>query len=197
MLPLVLTNHIAAQILTGCYFIWLVPEIIHTFAHRVDTKSWTNDPYSGQAVKISLGMAVLLANWLVRVQTWATISWQPVLIFGLGVALMVSGVVFRWYVIRVLGKYFSVQLAVQPGQTVMKDGPYRWIRHPSYTGSLITMLGLGMAFTNWLCLISVPLIVFIGYSYRVNIEEQMLVNALGDPYREYMQHTKRFIPFVY
>ncbi len=197
MLPLILTNNSAALILNGCYFIWLVPEIIHTFAHRVDTKTWTKDPYSGQAVKISLVTAVLLANWLVRVQTWATISWQPVLIFGLGVALMISGVAFRWYVIRVLGKYFSVQLAVQPGQTVMKDGPYRWIRHPSYTGSLITMLGLGMAFTNWLCLISVPLIVFIGYSYRANIEEQMLVNALGDSYREYMQHTKRFIPFVY
>ena len=197
MLPLVLTNHTAALILNGCYFIWLVPEIIHTFSHRVDTNSWTNDPYSGLAVKLSLGTAVLLANWLVRVQTWATISWHPVLIFGLGIALMISGVAFRWYVIRVLGKYFSVQLAVQPGQIVMKDGPYRWIRHPSYTGSLITMLGLGIAFTNWLCLISVPLIALIGYLYRANVEERMLANALGDPYREYMKNTKRFIPFVY
>jgi protein-S-isoprenylcysteine O-methyltransferase Ste14 len=197
MLALVLTNHTAALILNGSYFIWLVPEIIHTFSHRVDTNSWTNDPYSGLAVKISLGTAVLLANWLMRVQTWATISWHPVLIFGLGIVLMISGVVFRWYVIRVLGKYFSVQLAVQPGQTVMKDGPYRWIRHPSYTGSLITMLGLGIALTNWLCLISVPLITLIGYIYRANVEEQMLVNALGDPYREYMKNTKRFIPFVY
>lgn len=197
MLPLVLTNHTAALILNGCYFIWLVPEIIHTFSHSVDTNSWANDPYSGLAVKISLGTAVFLANWLVRVQTWATISWHPVLIFGLGIALMISGVAFRWYVIRVLGKYFSVQLAVQPGQTVMKDGPYRWIRHPSYTGSLITMLGLGMAFTNWLCLISVPLIALIGYIYRAKVEERMLVNALGDSYREYMKNTKRFIPFVY
>jgi len=59
------------------------------------------------------------------------------------------------------------------------------------------MLGLGMAFTNWLCLISVPLITLVGYIYRANVEEQMLVNALGDSYREYMKHTKRFIPFVY
>jgi len=197
MLPFILTNHTAAQILNGCYFIWLVSEIIHTFSHRVEPNSWTNDPYSGQAVKISLVTAIFLANWLVRMQTWATISWHPALIFGLGVVLMISGVIFRWYVIRVLGKYFSVQLAVQPGQTVMKDGPYRWIRHPSYTGSLITMLGLGMAFTNWLCLISVPLITLVGYIYRANVEEQMLVNALGDSYREYMKHTKRFIPFVY
>ena len=96
-----------------------------------------------------------------------------------------------------LGKYFSVCLGVQPGQTVLRKGPYRWIRPQSYTGSLVTMLGLGMAFTNWLCLISVPVIVFIGFSYRENAEERMLIDALSDPYREYMQNTKRFIPFVY
>lgn len=197
MLPLVLTNHTAGLILTCGYFIWLVPEVIYIFSHRVDANFRANDPYSGLTVKLSLGTAVLSANWLVRVETWGTISWHPILIFGFGIALMVIGVVFRWYVIRVLGKYFSVQLGVQPGQTVMKEGPYRWIRHPSYTGSLITMLGLGLAFTNWLCLVSVPLIVLIGYSYRANVEERMLVTALGDPYREYMKNTKRFIPFVY
>jgi len=197
MLPLILTNHAAALILNACYFIWLIPEIIHTFSHSIKASSIANDHYSSQVLKFTLVTAVLLANWLVRVETWATISWHPVLLFGIGIALMVIGVAFRWYSIRVLGKYFSVQLGVQPGQTVMKEGPYRWIRHPSYTGSLITMLGIGMAFTNWLCLVSVPLIALIGYIYRAKIEEQMLINGLGDPYREYMKNTKRFVPFVY
>ncbi len=184
-------------ILNWGYFIWLAPELIHTFSHRVNASSHISDPYSGIAIRLSLGTAVLSAYWLAYMQTWGTITWHPVLIFGLGIALMIIGVAFRWYSIRVLGKYFSVQLAVQPGQTVMKEGPYRWIRHPSYSGSLITMLGLGMAFTNWLCLVSVPLIVFIGFNYRANIEEKMLISALGDSYREYMKHTRRFIPFIY
>lgn len=197
MLPLVLTNHTAALILNMCYFIWLVPEIIHTFSHRIKTSSPANDYHSNLVLRLSLGIAVLLGNWLMRVETWGTISWHPVLIFGLGVMLVLSGVAFRWYAIHVLGKYFSVRLGVQPGQTVLKEGPYRWIRHPSYSGSLVTMLGLGLAFTNWLCLVSVPLIVFVGYIYRANIEEQMLISALGNPYREYMRNTKRFIPFIY
>ena len=184
-------------ILNWGYVIWLVPELIHTFSHRVKASSRVDDPYSGIVLRLSLGTAVLSANWLARVETWGTIAWHPILIFSLGITLMVIGVAFRWYSIHLLGKYFSVQLAVQPGQTVMKDGPYRWIRHPSYTGSLITMLGLGMAFTNWLCLVSVPLIVFIGFNYRANVEERMLTNALGDSYREYMKGTKRFIPFIY
>ena len=174
-----------------------MPEIIHTLAHRVGASSRADGQYSNLVVRLCLGISILSANWLARVETWATISWHPVLIFGLGVALVVIGVAFRWYAVHVLGKYFSVRLAVQPDQTVMKEGPYRWIRHPSYTGSLITMLGLGMAFTNWLCLISVPLIVLLGYIYRAKVEEQMLIAGLGDAYREYMQHTKRFIPFVY
>jgi len=184
MLPLVLTDHTTALILNVCYFIWLIPEIIHTFSHRIEASSRANDGYSNVVVRLCLGSSILLANWLMRVETWATITWHPILIFGIGIALILGGVAFRWYAIHVLRKYFSVQLGVQPGQTLMKAGPYRWIRHPSYTGSLITMLGFGLAFTNWLCLVSVPLIVLIGYSYRANVEERMLVTALGDPYRE-------------
>lgn len=185
------------MILVGGYFIWLMPEIIHTFSHHIEASSRVDDHYSNLVLKLCLGASILLANWLIRAQVWATISWHPILIFRIGIVLLLGGVAFRWYAIHVLGKYFSVRLGVQPGQTIMKDGPYRWIRHPSYTGSLVTMLGFGLAFTNWLCLVSVPLIVFIGYNYRANIEERMLVAALGDPYREYMRDTKRFIPFIY
>ena len=197
MLPLVLTDHNAALILNVCYFIWLVPEIIHTYLHRVEASLRADDHQSSLVIKICMGISILLANWLIRLQAWATITRHPFLIFGIGVTMILGGVVFRWYSIHVLGKYFSVQLGVQAGQTVIKDGPYCWIRHPSYTGSLVTMLGFGFAFTNWLCLFSVPLIVLVGYSYRASVEEQMLVNALGDPYREYMKNTKRFIPFIY
>ena len=110
---------------------------------------------------------------------------------------MLAGVAFRWYSIRILGKYFTRQVAIQPGQTVVENGPYRLIRHPSYSGALITIFGLGLAFTNWLSLIVVMVIAFIGYSYRVWVEEKTLVNALGEPYRQYMKRTKHFIPFLY
>lgn len=79
----------------------------------------------------------------------------------------------------------------------MQDGPYRWIRHPSYTGALITLFGVGLALGNWLSLIVILVAGFTGYSYRVMVEERTLLTALGEPYREYMKHTKRFIPFVY
>lgn len=197
MRPLIYTNLIAMLILNGSFIIWFTTEMIHTFAHRVGANTVSNDHHSGLVICISLGAAVLLAYRLAGAETFATILWHPIWVFGFGIALMLIGMAFRWYAIDVLGKYFSVRLAIQPNQTVTREGPYRWIRHPSYTGSLITMLGLGLTFTNWLCLFSTPLIALAGYIYRAKVEEQMLLGSLGEQYREYMKTTKRFIPFIY
>jgi protein-S-isoprenylcysteine O-methyltransferase Ste14 len=62
---------------------------------------------------------------------------------------------------------------------------------------LITLLGVGLALTNWASLISLLTITIIGYMYRINIEEQALVETLGDAYREYMHHTHRLIPYIW
>ncbi len=109
---------------------------------------------------------------------------------------MLAGVAFRWYSISILGKYFTTVITIQPGHTVVENGPYRWIRHPTYSGALLTILGLGAALGNWFSLATVMLAAIIGYSYRIYVEERALVESLGDPYREYMQRTKRIIPFV-
>jgi protein-S-isoprenylcysteine O-methyltransferase Ste14 len=132
-----------------------------------------------------------------RRESQFSISWRPEFVFTLGILLMVLGVVFRWYAIQILGKYFTFQISTQREQIVVQKGPYRFIRHPSYTGTLITMFGLGLAFTNWSSLVCLLIAGLIGYSYRAHVEEAVLISELGDPYKEYMQRTKRFIPFVY
>jgi len=60
----------------------------------------------------------------------------------------------------------------------------------------MSLLGLGFVLSNWLSLVAVLLFTILGYSYRIWVEEMTLVNALGEPYREYMKRTKRIIPFV-
>ena len=59
------------------------------------------------------------------------------------------------------------------------------------------MLGVGLAVSNWASLGALLGCVFLGYSYRVRIEEQALIRALGQPYLDYMRRTKRFIPAVF
>jgi protein-S-isoprenylcysteine O-methyltransferase Ste14 len=113
----------------------------------------------------------------------------------LGIGLMVLGLALRWYSIRVLGTSFTYTVATRADQRVVDAGPYRWIRHPSYTGALITIFGILLALTNPLAFVGLvpPL---AGYAYRIRVEEGTLIRSLGEPYRSYMKRTKRLIPFL-
>jgi protein-S-isoprenylcysteine O-methyltransferase Ste14 len=115
--------------------------------------------------------------------------------FVVGLFLMVAGLVLRWYSIRVLGASFTCEVATRPGQKVVEAGPYRLVRHPSYTGSLLTVLGMLVCSCNVVSLVAlIPAV--LGYANRIRVEEHALAKDLGDPYRDYMRRTKRLIPFV-
>jgi protein-S-isoprenylcysteine O-methyltransferase Ste14 len=103
----------------------------------------------------------------------------------------------RWTAIRTLGRYFTRDVAVSASQPVVQQGLYRFIRHPAYTGTFLTMLGMGLAVGNWAGLIVLLVCVFSGHFYRVKIEEQALIRTLGQPYLDYMRRTRRFIPMLF
>ena len=127
----------------------------------------------------------------------AAIPWMRTEIFFVGIGLMWVGIAFRYYAMRVLGRYFTFQVDVHTGQTVVEVGPYRYIRHPSYAGGLITMIGFGLSLGNWAGLLAFLACVAIGYAYRIHVEESALVAALGEPYKNYMKRTQRLVPFVF
>lgn len=142
------------------------------------------------ALGILLG--ILLAY---RAQAFA-ITGARTLVFWLGILLINAGIALRFYAIHVLGAFFTTAVAIASEQTVIDTGPYRLIRHPSYTGFLITLLGLGLSLTNWLSLLVLMGCALMGLSYRIYVEEHVLKAHLGQRYQEYMQRTKRLIPFV-
>lgn len=127
----------------------------------------------------------------------AAIFWQRTTLFGIGISLILLGTALRWYAIWMLGSYFTRDVAVAADQKVVQSGPYRYIRHPAYSGTFATMLGLGLALTNWASLVALLACVFAGHLYRVHVEEKALVQAIGQPYVEYTRHTRRFIPWVF
>jgi protein-S-isoprenylcysteine O-methyltransferase Ste14 len=118
-------------------------------------------------------------------------------VFYTGLALMVAGLAFRAYAMRQLGRLFIPEVRVQPGQKLVQAGPYRLLRHPSYTGMLITVLGYGLALTNWLSLAVLLAVAGLVFGWRMRVEEAALLEAFGDEYRAYMQRTKRLIPWLY
>jgi protein-S-isoprenylcysteine O-methyltransferase Ste14 len=123
------------------------------------------------------------------------ITTHRTILFVVGLILLWTGLGLRWYSILALGTSFTTEVATRPGQRVMKSGPYRLIRHPSYTGGILTLLGIVVCCLNWLSLAAlVP--VLAGYAYRIQVEEEALADGLGDEYRQYMRRTRRLIPFI-
>jgi protein-S-isoprenylcysteine O-methyltransferase Ste14 len=142
---------------------------------------------------ISLGLDFALAFRLPQ----ASILWNRSGVFVVGVSLMLAGLAFRFYSMSILGRFFTYDVAVHTGQTVIEAGPYRYIRHPSYTGALITLVGVGLALGNWAGLLVLLGCMGAAYGYRMFVEEAALVAGLGQPYREYMQRTTRLVPFLF
>ena len=115
----------------------------------------------------------------------------------IGFVIFVVGLAFRWYSIGYLGKFFTVDVAIHSEHRIIESGPYRFIRHPSYTGALLAFLGLGLSMGNWwsLAIFTVP--TFFAFLLRIRVEEHALIEAMGEQYRSYQQGTKRLIPFLY
>lgn len=176
---------------------WFVSELligVMSFVRRSKVGSPRQDRWSGPVLIAFLFIAIVLGANLARRVPQAAMSPHS-LVFDLGIAVAVFGIVLRGYAVLSLGRFFTTRVMTQPGQTVVERGPYRYIRHPSYTGALLTVLGILLCQTNWLSLACFPL-ALPGFAYRMSVEENALKAALGDAYRDYMRRTKRVVPFV-
>jgi protein-S-isoprenylcysteine O-methyltransferase len=122
---------------------------------------------------------------------------ESIAVYWLGCALFFLGVVLRWYAILYLGRYFTVNVAIHSRHEVIDTGPYRQIRHPSYSGSLLAFLGVALSFRNWLTIALIMVPVIWAFAWRMATEEAALANALGKPYTNYMSRTKRLAPYIY
>jgi protein-S-isoprenylcysteine O-methyltransferase Ste14 len=115
-------------------------------------------------------------------------------IFIAGLVIVILGIAFRQWAVLALGQFFTVQVRVRSDQTVVDTGPYRWVRHPSYTGIITSFVGIGVALENWLSLAALLVIPTIGLVVRIRVEERVLLDALGEPYRQFSVSRARLIP---
>jgi protein-S-isoprenylcysteine O-methyltransferase Ste14 len=107
------------------------------------------------------------------------------------------GLAIRVWAIAALGRAFRTTVEVDPGQAVVSSGPYRWVRHPSYSGLLLIVTGCGLAAGNWLALAVCAMLPLAALLWRIHVEEAELTRVLGDRYRAYQARTRRLIPGVW
>jgi protein-S-isoprenylcysteine O-methyltransferase Ste14 len=104
------------------------------------------------------------------------------------------GLALRVWAIAALGRRFRTTVQVDPGQEVVSRGPYRWVRHPSYTGLLLIVAGFGAALGNWLSLAACVVLPLPAIVRRIKVEEAELDRVLGQAYRAYQSNRARLIP---
>lgn len=118
--------------------------------------------------------------------------------FGaLGTIVFVLGLGLRWWAIIVLGRFFTVDVQIAHDHRLVETGPFRFVRHPSYTGVVLAFLGLGFALGNWGALVVMLSPIVAALIRRINVEEEALSAALGETYRAYARRTKRLFPGLY
>ncbi len=125
----------------------------------------------------------------------AGILMMPGWAFYVGTALILAGIAVRQWAIAVLGRYFSGVIGIQEGQKVVDWGPYRLVRHPSYTGALLLLVGIATALGSFAATLAAAVFALV-YGHRMLAEEKVLLSELGDSYGSYMKRTKRVIPFI-
>ncbi|SIR86801.1 methyltransferase family protein [Natronorubrum thiooxidans] len=140
---------------------------------------------SGGALAAALGPELLSVPALPR----------PVGTFWLGIGLVFVGIAIRQYAVWTLGEYFSLEVDIDETDNVVTAGPYRWVRHPSYTGGFLSLVGLGVASGTWMGLGVVTGAGLLAYGYRIRVEERALRETLGESYDEYTNQTPhRLLP---
>jgi protein-S-isoprenylcysteine O-methyltransferase Ste14 len=176
--------------------VWFVSEIIINRLFRAKKKSKVDfDKGSMRNIWRVIGVANLIA---VSSAVFLTLPIsKSVAIPVLGALLIVAGMLIRILSIMNLGKMFTVNVNINDNHRIIKQGMYKFIRHPSYLGSILSFAGFGLSLNNWISLIVILILIPGVMAYRITIEEKVLLDAFGDEYSAYTKKTYRLIPLIW
>jgi protein-S-isoprenylcysteine O-methyltransferase Ste14 len=138
-----------------------------------------------------LVMYFLGAKWI-DAFLFALPAWLRWTGFGVGILT----VVFWTWTQVTLDTQWSAQLQLRENHHLITTGPYAWIRHPLYAGIFGWCVSLSLLTANWI-FVAVCVLSFLGLLWRIPKEEQMMIEAFGDEYKVYMQHTGRLFPKLF
>lgn len=151
------------------------------------------DKRSAVAILLGSNLVTLtpLIEFLVRTELQPPpLSW-PALV---GIVILFAGVVLRVWAIRTLATAFTAVVQTTADQQLIERGPYRWLRHPSYTGVMVSFLGSALAFWSLAGFVAAIVVMLPIYRFRIGIEEAALTARFGDAYRAFSKRRWALVP---
>jgi protein-S-isoprenylcysteine O-methyltransferase len=142
-------------------------------------------------------LAIFIAFWAPWVAPWARIAARNPAVPAIATLMIWGGMAFRLWAIQTLGRFFRVTVTVQDDHRLVTSGPYRLLRHPSYTGALITISGIGLFMNNWVSFAGAFAAALAAYAIRIRVEERALGLRFGDAFAAQRARSWAIIPFVW
>ena len=115
----------------------------------------------------------------------------------IGLVLVIIGVALRLWARSAIKGQYSGHIQVTAEQQLVQSGPYRYIRHPGYTGYIFMAFGVCLGYSSLIGLAAILILMLPGLMYRMNLEEELLTKSFGDVYRAYVRRTKRILPGIW
>ena len=115
----------------------------------------------------------------------------------IGFIFLLIGICFRVWSINVLGKNFTATVKITREHELIKTGPYKLIRHPSYLGAFVAIIGCPVFLNNTYTIFISCIAMIIAYYFRINLEEKTLSNHFGKYYEDYKKDTYRLLPLIW
>lgn len=182
--------------LLALVLLWIGSEIVYGRRRAAD-RGRAHDRGTLRLLHVCIWATVGVAVWLSLVGIGGFPPRLRMPLFWTGCAAMAAGLAFRAWSIHVLARWFTVDVAIGPDHQLVRSGPYRLLRHPSYTGALLTFYGFGLALGSAWSLAALVLVVTAAFLWRIRVEEAALRGAFPDAYPAYARETKRLIPGVW
>ena len=176
--------------------IWVTSEVLLIVLRRAKNDSQDHDKGSIKWLNIIIYVCIVLAVGF-RLLGIGFIHTSISVIPWVGLCLIVFGLVIRWVAILTLRKYFTTNVAILSDHRIINTGIYRFIRHPSYAGSIISFCGLGLVFSSWISIIVLVIPITMAFLKRIQIEEQALQSAFGEEYANYCKMSWHLFPWIY
>jgi protein-S-isoprenylcysteine O-methyltransferase Ste14 len=186
-------SNIAVSLFVILFILWAASEAfnrIGSLRQQFSPRSWHNDQGTYWILFLIIWGSLLLTFF----SRWLNLGVFHSLLQYFGLLLVILGIVLREWAVLLLGRSFTEVVSVTPGQPLVQNGPYRWIRHPAYTGVILALVGFALALGTWATGLVILILCLVGFLYRIRLEEKVLLEFFGKEYEDYMQRTWRFFP---
>jgi protein-S-isoprenylcysteine O-methyltransferase len=159
--------------------IYLASEVLLTITRRSRSRTGTKQDKSTLGM-IWMMIMVSIAAGVFLAQNWRAGALPYGRAFAVaGVVLFAAGLIIRWWAIVTLGRFFTVDVTIEKDHELVERGPFRFVRHPSYTGVLLAFVGFALTLRNWAAILVVLVPIFVAFVRRMNVEEEALSRRAG------------------